>query len=99
MRKGRKRNDSSFSELGAPNCRLQRFVSPSWAAEVADGNIVRLVERFLRAGVMEEGAFRPTTVGMPGMNGNDVARRIREQAGLRHMVLVALTGYGTDEDR
>jgi RNA-directed DNA polymerase len=35
------------------------------AAEVADGNILRLVERFLRAGVMEEGAFRPTTVGTP----------------------------------
>jgi group II intron reverse transcriptase/maturase len=35
------------------------------AAEVADGNILCLVERFLRAGVMEEGAFRPTTVGTP----------------------------------
>jgi group II intron reverse transcriptase/maturase len=35
------------------------------AAEVADGNILRLVERFLKAGVMEEGRFRPTTVGTP----------------------------------
>jgi RNA-directed DNA polymerase len=35
------------------------------AAEVADGNILRLVERFLKAGVMEEGVFRPTTVGTP----------------------------------
>jgi len=35
------------------------------AAEVADGNILRLVERFLKAGVMEEGEFRPTTVGTP----------------------------------
>jgi len=35
------------------------------AAEVADGNILRLVERFLRAGVMEDGVFRPTTVGTP----------------------------------
>jgi group II intron reverse transcriptase/maturase len=34
-------------------------------AEVADGNILRLVERFLRAGVMEAGAFRPSTVGTP----------------------------------
>jgi len=34
-------------------------------AEVADGNILRLVERFLKAGVMEEGVFRPTTVGTP----------------------------------
>jgi RNA-directed DNA polymerase len=35
------------------------------AAEVADGNILGLVERFLKAGVMEEGSFRPTTVGTP----------------------------------
>jgi group II intron reverse transcriptase/maturase len=35
------------------------------AAEVADGNILDLVERFLKAGVMEDGVFRPTTVGTP----------------------------------
>ena len=35
------------------------------AAEVADGNILDLVERFLKAGVMEEGVFQPTTVGTP----------------------------------
>ncbi len=32
---------------------------------VADGNILRLVQRFLRAGVMEDGVVRPTTVGTP----------------------------------
>ena len=32
---------------------------------VADGNILGLVERFLRAGVMENGVFKPTTVGTP----------------------------------
>ena len=35
------------------------------AAEVADGNILGLVERFLKAGVMEEGVFRPTMLGTP----------------------------------
>jgi group II intron reverse transcriptase/maturase len=35
------------------------------AAEVADGNILRIVERFLKAGVMEDGVFLPTTVGTP----------------------------------
>ena len=35
------------------------------AAEVADGNILRLVERFLRAGVMEDGKFQPTRKGTP----------------------------------
>ena len=32
---------------------------------VADGNILRLVEKFLRAGVMEGGKVRPTRVGTP----------------------------------
>lgn len=35
------------------------------SAEVADGNILDLVERFLKAGVMEDGAFQPTAVGTP----------------------------------
>jgi RNA-directed DNA polymerase len=32
---------------------------------VADGNILTLVERFLKAGVMEGGVWHPTTVGTP----------------------------------
>jgi len=35
------------------------------AAEVADGNILRLVEQFLKAGVMEDGALQPTRLGTP----------------------------------
>jgi group II intron reverse transcriptase/maturase len=35
------------------------------AAKVADGNILGLVEGFLAAGVMEDGVFKPTTVGTP----------------------------------
>ena len=35
------------------------------AAEVADGNILKLVNRFLTAGVMEDGVRKPTTVGTP----------------------------------
>jgi group II intron reverse transcriptase/maturase len=35
------------------------------AAEVADGNILDLLERFLAAGVMEDGVFQPTTIGTP----------------------------------
>lgn len=34
-------------------------------AQVADGNILRLVQKFLRAGVMENGVFKPTTIGTP----------------------------------
>lgn len=35
------------------------------AAQVADGNILNLIQKFLRSGVMEEGLFKPTTVGTP----------------------------------
>ena len=35
------------------------------AEEVADGNILELIQRFLSAGVMEDGVFKPTTVGTP----------------------------------
>jgi PAS domain S-box-containing protein len=38
-------------------------------------------------------------VGMPKMDGYEVARRLRQQPGLANLVLVALTGYGQDEDR
>jgi group II intron reverse transcriptase/maturase len=42
-----------------------RVMMTAVAAEVADGNILRLVEGFLTAGVMEDGAFKPTTIGTP----------------------------------
>lgn len=35
------------------------------ASEIADGNILQLIERFLKSGVMEEGQLRPTTKGTP----------------------------------
>ncbi len=48
-------------------------------------------------------SFRPDVVlldiGLPGLNGYDVARRIREQPWGRNAVLVALTGWGQEEDR
>jgi len=38
-------------------------------------------------------------IGLPGINGFEVARAIRQQPRLRHAVLVAQTGWGQDEDR
>jgi CheY-like chemotaxis protein/two-component sensor histidine kinase len=38
-------------------------------------------------------------IGMPGMDGYEVARRIREQPGLGKVVLAALTGWGQQDDR
>jgi group II intron reverse transcriptase/maturase len=42
-----------------------RIIQEAVAAEVADGNILRLVQGFLTAGVMEDGVRKPTTVGTP----------------------------------
>ena len=38
-------------------------------------------------------------IGMPGMDGYEVARRMRQQPGLENVVLAALTGWGQQEDR
>jgi PAS domain S-box-containing protein len=38
-------------------------------------------------------------IGMPGMNGYEVARRLRQQGGTGGPLLVAVTGFGSAEDR
>jgi len=38
-------------------------------------------------------------IGLPGMNGYDVARHLRTERGGETLTLVALTGWGTDDDR
>ena len=38
-------------------------------------------------------------VGLPNLDGYEVARRIRAQSGFGSMMLIALTGYGLAEDR
>jgi signal transduction histidine kinase/ActR/RegA family two-component response regulator len=37
-------------------------------------------------------------IGLPGLNGYDVARQLRQQAGPEQPLLVAITGYGSEED-
>jgi CheY-like chemotaxis protein len=48
-------------------------------------------------------AFRPDLIlldiGMPRLNGYDTAKQIRQQSWGKTIVLVALTGWGQDEDR
>lgn len=42
-----------------------KLIVDAVAEEVADGNILNLVKKFLAAGVMENGVFKPTTIGTP----------------------------------
>ena len=48
-------------------------------------------------------AFRPDVmfldIGMPKLNGYEVGRRIRQQAWGKDIVLIALTGWGQEEDK
>lgn len=47
--------------------------------------------------------FRPELVfmdlGLPGMDGFEVCERIRKQAGLQHVRIIAITGYSGDDYR
>ena len=47
--------------------------------------------------------YRPNVVlldiGLPGLNGFEVAKRLRQQPALQNAVLVAMTGYGQESDR
>jgi two-component system CheB/CheR fusion protein len=55
-------------------------------------------------GALEKARYvRPDIVlldlAMPGMDGYEVARRLRQEEALSRVFIVAVTGHGTDEDR
>lgn len=54
-------------------------------------------------GIQKARHFQPELVlldiGMPGMDGYEVCRRLRQDALTRDSTLIAVTGWGLDEDR
>ncbi len=66
------------------------------------GHEVMTVHDGLAAVETAEG-FRPELVlldiGLPGMDGYAVASRLRAEGGCRDAVIIAVTGYGQEEDR
>jgi two-component system CheB/CheR fusion protein len=54
-------------------------------------------------GVQEAARHLPEVVvldlGMPGLNGYEVAERLRRMPGMEQSFLLALTGWGQEEDR
>ncbi|HUF41175.1 MAG TPA: ATP-binding protein [Verrucomicrobiae bacterium] len=67
-----------------------------------DGNEVRIAEDGIEALEVAE-RFRPEIalldIAMPKLNGYDTARRIREQPWGKKIILIALTGWGQQQDR
>jgi CheY-like chemotaxis protein len=53
--------------------------------------------------LMVAARFHPEVIlmdlGMPGLDGFSVAQKMREDQNLRHVLLIAVSGYGTDADR
>jgi PAS domain S-box-containing protein len=71
-------------------------------AMLLEDHEVRVAKDGLEACALAE-SFRPEIalldIGMPGLDGYQAARRIREQPGGDAILLVALTGWGQAEDR
>ena len=67
-----------------------------------DGDEVRVAYDGLSV-LREAEAFRPNVVlldiGMPGLDGHEVARRLRASESTKDFRLIAISGWGTPEDR
>ena len=78
--------------------------SSGWLATMLEmmGNEVRTAHDG-EAGIAAAAQFRPDVIlmdiGMPKMNGYEAAHRIRQEPWGKHPFLVALTGWGAEEDR
>jgi len=61
------------------------------------------VEHSARAALARSAVDAPDVflldIGLPEMSGNELARRLRAQPHTAHAVLIAVTGYGQDQDR
>jgi CheY-like chemotaxis protein len=67
----------------------------------ADGHLVREAAdgyQALRLIDHEQPEIAIIDIGLPGMDGHELARRIRSSDGGRNVTLIALTGYGLPED-
>jgi len=93
-------------EEGAMRCLI---VDDNRDAADSLAQIVRLMDCSVRTaysgtqGLEVAGQFSPQVVlldlGMPGMGGYEVLRRLREQAGGALLLVAAVTGYGNEDDR
>ena len=100
-------NGTATAPAGCPRCRVLVVDDNADAAESLAlllqfaGHDVRVCHEGAAA-LAEAETFQPEVVlldiGLPGMDGYEVARRLRAQPDLDKTLLVALTGYGQAED-
>ncbi len=96
------------SDIGSPPCRVliiedNADVAESLCAALgAEGHEVRLA-RSAQEGLRLAYGFRPDVllcdIGLPVVDGYEVARRFRADDALASVYLVAVTGYASDKDR
>ena len=109
MKPGNRPDGPTGPGSGEPACKGRVLVvddDPDSAETLAE--LVRLWKYEVRicfdgrAALVEARQFQPDVVlldiGLPGQDGYETARRIRDE-GLVSGLLIALTGYGQDEDR
>jgi PAS domain S-box-containing protein len=88
-----------------------RFLVVDDSRDAAD-SLALLLERFGadvrtatdgRAALEKLDSYRPSVmlldIGMPGMDGLEVARRVRQRSDSRDLTVIALSGWGQDDDR
>ena len=96
-------------EAGRPASRRVLIVDDNQDAAEALGTALRLEGHSVETAhngpeaLSRAVAFEPDAVvldiGLPGMDGYEVAQKLREDPRLAHVLLVAVSGYGQDDDR
>jgi len=99
------------SSAGDDHAHSRRILVVDDNVDAADGlgELIRSMGHSVRtvydgaSAIREAERLRPEIVvldiGMPGMDGHEVARRLRKDLGLKSSILVALSGYGQKSDR
>lgn len=112
--RGVARNGAGHGNLGAPPeqparaCRILVVDDNQDGADLMaillklQGHVVEVAHDGVAA-LKSAAAFDPDVVlldiGLPGLDGYAVAKQLRDTATQRPQCLIAMTGYGTDEDR
>jgi CheY-like chemotaxis protein len=68
----------------------------------ANGHAVEVAQNGLD-GIDAVRRFRPEVllcdIGLPGIDGNSIARALREESSFKNTYLIAVSGYGQDSDQ